>query len=227
MKRGKGLWATVKAVVERILDLDQFWWLWATTVVGVTVGLRVFGGGPFAPAAGFAAIPLFLGGIGLTSIVYALVIELLLHREVVEPTDDDCTPPRVRSMRPRGEAMIPAALGLALTVFSIFLGLAIARRELTILVVGLPLVLVFAPTFVLFAFGYWRGEPTVGAFGYRAMPWGFGAFVALAILVLVGRKIGAPMAGDGLLLPSVIAVIVGLAFLASFYRATHPPEEQQ
>src|SRR6185503_15356813 len=107
VKRGKGLWATVKAVVERILDLDQFWWLWATTVVGVTVGLRVFGGGPFAPAAGFAAIPLFLGGIGLTSIVYALVIELLLHREVVEPTDDDCTPPRVRSMRPRGEAMIP------------------------------------------------------------------------------------------------------------------------
>lgn len=218
MSRIVGIWSTAASIVGRILDIGPFWWVWLTAVVGVTVGLRLLGG-IFAPETGIAAIPAFLMGIGATSIVYSLLLEFSPRRAVKAPLTIDCLPSEPPSVRPSGESMIPGAAGLALVVFSIFLHLAIARRELTILVVGLPLALVVAPTFVLFAYGYWRGVPTIGAFGYRAMPWGFAVFLLLAIAVLVGRRFGVPMAGEGLGVPLGIGAIVALGCVASFYRA--------
>lgn len=218
MSRIQGIWSTVASVVGRILDVGPFWWVWLTAAVGTTVTLRLLGG-VFAPATGFAAVPFFVVGIGVISVVYSLLLEFWPRRGTTVPPTIDCLPVTSPTARPRGESMIPGAAGLALIVFSIFLHLSITRRELTILVVGLPLVLVFAPTFVLFAYGYWRGEPTIGAFGYRAMPLGFAVFVALAAAVLLGRRFGVPMAGDGLAFPLAIGAIVGLLCLASFYRA--------
>lgn len=219
-----GLWSTVTSVVGRLVDIDLFWWVWLTAVVGTTLGLRLLGG-PFAPEAGFGAIPFFLVGIAAISIVYSLLLES--QRAADPPVTIDCMPARSTAVRPRGEAMLPAAVGLALFVFAVFLHLSITRRELTILVVGLPLVLVVAPMFVLFAFGYWRGEPTIGAFGYRAMPWGFAAFAALAVAVLIGRRLGVPMLGGGLAFPLFVGAVVLLGCLASFYRAwrrAHDPD---
>jgi hypothetical protein len=183
-----GLWSTAKSFIGRILDIDQFWWIWFS--------------------AGIAAIPFFLAGIGVISIVYAVWVELRPpDRDADLPLTIDCPPSTSPSVRARGESMIPGAVGLALLLFSLFLGLSIERHELTILVVGLPLVLGFAPAFVLFAFGY------------RAMPIAFGTFLGLAGVVLLGRLSGLTRAGDGLLFPLLVGAIVALLYLGSYIRA--------
>jgi hypothetical protein len=114
--------------------------------------------------------------------------------------------------------MIPGVVGLALATLGAFLLIALARRDLVILVVGLPVVLITAPLFALFAFGYTRGEPTIGSFAYRKMPWGLGAFLALTGFVLAARALHLADSDDAVSLSIIASVAAAAAFGFNFFR---------
>jgi hypothetical protein len=225
MSRIRDWRSTLGSIARTILDIDQFWWTWFAAAVGTVVVLRLLGGRNFEPEAGIAAVPFFLAGIGSVSILYAVAVEMRPRRNGRPPPPIECGPSSTSTTRSRGESMIPGAVGLALAVLSIFLHLAIARSELTILVVGLPLVLVFSPAFALFAFGYLRGEATLGAYGYRTMPFAFGAFAGLAGIVLLVRSLGVTSAAKGLFFPLLVGGIVLVLYVLSVVRALRPPHD--
>jgi hypothetical protein len=208
----------IRALVEAFvsaLSIDWFWSCWLIAVIGVELGItkaipNVAGSGAFAMA-------VYLCGAGLTSALYATSYELIARSYVDQPGPR----PKARARRsppPPGETMIPGAIGLALATLGAFLFIALARRDLVILLVGLPVVLITAPLFSLFAFGYTRGEPTIGSFGYRKMPWGLGAFLGLTVFVFVARTLHL-MDGDGALSVSFIAIVAAVAALGfNFFR---------
>ena len=80
---------------------------------------------------------------------------------------------------------------------------------------------------MLFSFGYTRGEPTIGAFGYRVMPWGFAAFLVLAGAVLVERRFRILGSGNGLAVPLLIVVVAGLVCATSLYRAWRATQDAE
>jgi hypothetical protein len=97
---------------------------------------------------------------------------------------------------------------MALLTFAVFMDAAFVRRDPVIAFVGLPLVFVTAPFFAMFAFGYIRGQPDVGGFAYRTMPWGLVAFLVLSVLVLAGRQFGWDLRGI-----LVVLGVIGVAVL--------------
>jgi hypothetical protein len=208
----------VRALVDAFLSalsIDWFWSCWLMAVVGMEIGItkaipNVAGAGPFGMA-------VYLCGAGLTSALYATTYELVARSYVDQPGNK----PKARARRsppPPGETMIPGAIGLALAALGAFLFIARARRDLVILLVGLPVALITAPLFSLFAFGYTRGEPTIGSFGYRKMPWGLGAFLVLTVFVFTARTFHL-MDGDGALSVSLIATVAAAAALGfNFFR---------
>ena len=56
MKTIQGAWSTIATIVGRVLDIDPFWTVWLTAVVGVIAGMRVLDG-PWATELGTAATP--------------------------------------------------------------------------------------------------------------------------------------------------------------------------
>jgi hypothetical protein len=197
------------------LSIDWFWSCWLIAVVGVEIGITK--AVPNVAGAAAPAMAVYLCGAGLTSALYATSYELIARRYVDQPGTRAKAGAR-RSPPPPGETMIPGAIGLALATLGAFLFIALARRDLVILLVGLPVALVTAPLFSLFAFGYTRGEPTIGSFGYRKMPWGLGVFLALTVFVFVARTLHL-MDGDGALSISLIATVAAAAALGfNFFR---------
>jgi 4-hydroxybenzoate polyprenyltransferase len=198
-----------------VLSIDWFWSVWLASVIGVEIAITKMI--PSVVGSGSSAIAVYLCGAGLTSALYATSYELIARRDIDRPA----TRRKVRARRsppPPGETMIPGAIGLALATLGAFLFIALARNDMVILLAGLPVVVITAPLFSLFAFGYTRGEPTIGSFAYRKMPWGLVPFLAIAGFVVVARSLHW-MEGDGAVLVSSVvipAAIVALAF--NLYR---------
>jgi hypothetical protein len=208
----------VRALVDALLSalsIDWFWSVWLMAVVGVEIGItRAV---PNLAGAGAFAMAVYLCSAGLTSALYATSYELIARRYVDQPA---ARPKRRASSAPPppGETMIPGVVGLALATFGAFLFIALARRDLVILVVGLPVVLITAPLFALFAFGYTRGEPTIGSFAYRKMPWGLGAFLALTGFVLAARALHLADSDDDVSLSIITSVAAAAALGFNFFR---------
>jgi hypothetical protein len=203
-------------VMMAIVGVDWFWSIWLTAVVGVEMGMTV-AIRPLAHA-GTLGLAVYLAGAGLASAVYAVFYEVVARRPVRADAAAESRAAARPVARSAGESMIPGAIGLALTVLAIFLFIALARNDLVILVIGLPIVFITAPLFSLFAFGYTRGEPTIGSFAYRKMPWGLVAFVVLAVLVRLARD-NHWMSGEGALrVSTVVIVAAGLALAINLYR---------
>jgi hypothetical protein len=209
----------IRALVDAVLSalsIDWFWSVWLMAVVGVEIGItRAV---PNLAGAGAYAMAVYLCGAGLTSALYATSYELIARRYVDQPAVQPKRRARSSSPPPPGETMIPGAVGLALATFGAFLFIALARRDLVILVVGLPVVLITAPLFALFAFGYTRGEPTIGSFAYRKMPWGLGAFLALAGFVLAARALHLTDSDDAVSLSIIAGVAAAAALGFNFFR---------
>ena len=91
MKTIQGAWSTIASIVGRALDLDPFWSVWLTAVVGVIVGMRLLGG-PWSDELGTGAIPFYLLGIGAVSIVYALLLEAVPRRGAPDQPTIECAP---------------------------------------------------------------------------------------------------------------------------------------
>jgi len=196
------------------LSIDWFWSVWLMAVVAVEIGItRAV---PNLAGAGAFAMAVYLCGAGLTSALYATSYELIARRYVDQPAARPKR--RASSSPPPGETMIPGVVGLALATFGAFLFIALARRDLVILVVGLPVVLITAPLFALFAFGYTRGEPTIGSFAYRKMPWGLGAFLALTGFVLAARALHLADSDDAVSLSIITSVVAAAALGFNFFR---------
>jgi hypothetical protein len=168
-----------------ILGVDWFWSVWLAAVVSAEV-LAVYLNLPRLAPSWLYEFPLYIGLAGLTSLVYAIGHEVIAHppvgKEVAKAQERDRPKPAST-----GESMVPAGAGLALLTFAIFLDGAIYRGDPLVAVVGLPLVFVTAPFFAMFTFGYVRGQPDVGGFAYRKMPFGLAGFLGASGLVLVSR----------------------------------------
>jgi hypothetical protein len=198
-----------------VLSIDWFWSVWLAAVVGVELAITKMI--PSVVGSGSSALAVYLCGAGLTSALYATSYELIARGHIDRPATRRKVSAR-RCPPPPGETMIPGAVGLALATLGAFLFIALARNDMVVLLAGLPLVAITAPLFSLFAFGYTRGEPTIGSFAYRKMPFGLVLFLAIAVVVVVARNLHW-MEGDGAVLVSSVAIpaaIVALAF--NLYR---------
>ena len=189
-----------------ILGIDWFWSLWLAVVALVELILALLGLPDLVPS-WLSPAPLYIGAAGVTSVVYAIAYEFVAH----PPVGAEAAAAQRRD-KPQpastGESIIPAGIGLALVTFAVFLDAAIVREDPVIAFVGLPMVVVTAPFYAMFTFGYIRGQPDVGGFAYRTMPWGLAAFLVLSILVLTGRQLGWDLRGI-----LVVIGIIGVAVL--------------
>jgi hypothetical protein len=198
--------------VIAVLGVDWFWSLWLAVVALVEVILAVTGLPNLGPA-WLSPAPAYIVSAGVTSVVYAVVYEFVAHPPVSKALAD-----AQRRDKPQpastGESIIPAGIGLALVTFAVFLDAAIFKQDPVIAFVGLPLVVITAPFFAMFTFGYIRGQPDVGGFAYRTMPWGLAAFLVLTILLLAARQFGWDLRGIlvalGVVGVGVLGVNVGI-----------------
>lgn len=189
-----------------ILSVDWFWSAWLAVVAIVELFVAILGLPNLAPS-WLDPAPLYIGAAGLASVVYAIVYEFVAH-----PPVGDRAAESQRRDNPQpvstGESVIPAGIGMALLTFAVFMDAAFVKQDPVIAFVGLPLVFVTAPFFAMFTFGYIRGQPDVGGFAYRTMPWGLVAFLVLAVLVLAGRQFGWDLRGI-----LVVLGVIGVAVL--------------
>lgn len=176
-----------------ILGVDWFWSAWFAVVAIVELLVAVLRLPDLAPP-WLYPVPIYVGAAGVASIAYAIVYEIVAH----PPAGDRAARAQRRdSPEPvsTGESIIPAGIGNALVILAVFVDAAYFKGDPVIAFVGLPVVFVTAPFFAMFAFGYIRGQPDVGGFAYRTMPWGFAGFLVLAVLVLAGRQFGWDLRG--------------------------------
>jgi hypothetical protein len=189
-----------------LLGVDWFWSAWLAVVAIVELLVAILGLPDLAPS-WLYPVPIYVAAAGVASIVYAIVYEFAAH-----PPVGDRAAESQRRDNPQpvstGESVIPAGIGNALVILAVFLDAAFFKGDPVIAFVGLPVVFVTAPFFALFAFGYIRGQPDVGGFAYRTMPWGLVGFLLLSGLVLAGRQLGWDLRGI-----LVVIGIIGVAVL--------------
>jgi len=191
-----------------ILGVDWFWSGWLAVVAIVELLVAVLGLPDLAPR-WLYPVPIYVGAAGVASIVYAIVYEFAAH-----PPVGDRAAESQRRDNPQpvstGESIIPAGIGNALVILAVFLDAAFSRSDPVIAFVSLPVVFVTAPFFAMFAFGYIRGQPDVGGFAYRTMPWGLAGFLLLSGLVLAGRQFGWDLRGILVVIGIIGVAIIGV-----------------
>jgi hypothetical protein len=174
--------------VIAILSIDWFWTCWLAVIVIVDLFVAILGVPALVPVWVYP-LPLYVAAAGLASIVYAVVYDVFAHppvgRQAAEAQLRDSPEPAST-----GESIIPAGIGNGLVIVAVFMNGAFYMKDPVIAFVGLPLVFLTGPLFAMFAFGYIRGQPDVGGFAYRTMPYGLAAFIGLTLFVLGARWLG-------------------------------------
>src|SRR4029079_7650122 len=176
-----------------ILGIDWFWSGWLAVVAIVELLVAVLGLPDLAPP-WLYPVPIYVGAAGVASVAHALLLQIGAHPPGRGPAAHAHRRVGDRAAKARrrddpqpvstGESMIPAGIGNALVILAVFLDAAYFRGDPVIAFVGLPVVFVTAPFFAMFACADIRGQPYVGGFAYRMMPWGLAGFLILSTLVL-------------------------------------------
>jgi hypothetical protein len=171
-------------MIMSVLGIGFFWTVWLLIVLVSQVLVAALNW-PSTFGLEDHPVPVYLAVGGVASIIWATVYELVFRQPVPSSSVPDG-----KSRTSTGESIIPAAVGLSALVLAPFLAIALEQGQPAVLVVSLPLVLWTAPLFPLFSFGYTRGQPDIGGFAYRKMPFGLIASAALAGGIWLMQQLG-------------------------------------